>query len=50
MVADLDRRTGIAVQAGVWNLMPVWYQVAFLALLVPVSAVGGRLVRRERGE
>ena len=36
--------TGIAVQAGVWALMPVWYHLVFLALLVPVCLVGARLV------
>jgi len=36
--------TGIAVQAGVWPLMPVGYHLTFLALLVPVSLAGGNLV------
>lgn len=35
--------TGIAVQAGVWNLMPVWYHLTFLALIVPVAIFGGRI-------
>jgi hypothetical protein len=35
--------TGIGVQAGVWSLMPAWYHLAFLALVVPVSVLGGRL-------
>lgn len=35
--------TGIGVQAGVWSLMPAWYHLAFLALVVPVSLLGGRL-------
>ena len=36
--------TGIAVQASVWSLMPVWYHLAFLVLIVPVCLVGARLV------
>jgi hypothetical protein len=35
---------GIAVQAGSWSLMPVWYHAVFLVLLVPMTVVGGRLV------
>jgi hypothetical protein len=36
--------TGIAVQASVWNLMPVWYHVPFLVLVVPACILGARLV------
>jgi len=38
--------TGIGVQFGVWALMPVWYHLIFLALIVPVALAGGRLARR----
>jgi hypothetical protein len=34
---------GLAVQIGYWDVMPVWYHLAFLALLVPGCLVGGRL-------
>ena len=34
--------TGIAVQAGSWSLMPLWYHLVFLLLLVPVCLAGGR--------
>ena len=34
--------TGIGVQMGVWSLMPVWYHLTFLALIVPVVWVGGQ--------
>lgn len=34
---------GIAVQASAWNVMPVWFHVIFLALLLPMSIVGGKL-------
>jgi len=43
VVGALLLATGIAVQAGVWKLMPVWYHVTFLVLVVPVVLVGGRL-------
>lgn len=32
--------TGIVVQASVWSLMPFWYHVLFLALIIPVCQVG----------
>jgi hypothetical protein len=35
--------TGIGVQATVWNLMPVWYHLFFLALIVPVCLLGAKL-------
>ena len=38
--------TGIGVQASAWQLMPVWYHVTFLALLVPVTLVGGQIGSR----
>lgn len=39
--------TGIGVQAGVWTLMPVWYHLSFLALLIPVTLAGARLAARK---
>jgi hypothetical protein len=36
--------TGIVVQASVWNLMPLWFHVLFLALIIPVCQVGSWLV------
>ena len=41
-VAALLLLTGIGVQAGVWNLLPVWYHLTFLTLIVPVVVIGGR--------
>lgn len=42
--------TGIAVQSGQWNLMPLWYHVPFLVLLVPMTlgaaALAGHVRRR----
>ena len=54
MVARENRRTpmilgillllfGIAVQALAWSYLPIWYHVIFLALLVPMTVLGGRL-------
>lgn len=34
--------TGLAVQMGSWELMPVWYHLVFLALLVPMTFLGAR--------
>lgn len=34
---------GIATEAMYWSLMPVWYHVVFLALVVPMTLYGGRL-------
>jgi hypothetical protein len=36
---------GAMVQAMAWNYIPVWYHIVFLALLIPVSILGGRLKR-----
>jgi hypothetical protein len=44
VMAGLLLLTGIGVQAGVWNLMPTWYHVVFLALVVPGAVLGGKLV------
>ena len=35
--------TGIGFEASYWFLMPVWYHLAFLALLVPATVWGGSL-------
>jgi hypothetical protein len=35
--------TGIGVQIGVWQLMPVWYHITFLGLIVPACVFGGRI-------
>jgi len=39
--------TGIAVEASAWSRMPLWYHVAFLALLVPACLLGGHRRARE---
>lgn len=35
--------TGIPVQISAWNDLPVWYNLLFLVLLVPVTVLGARL-------
>jgi len=34
---------GIAVQSSVWSILPIWYHLAFLLLLVPMTVAGGYL-------
>lgn len=46
VLALLLLAVGIAVQAQVWTALPLWYQLAFLGLLVPVTWLGGRRPQR----
>jgi len=46
MLAFLLLLTGVAVQWSVFQLMPIWYHILFLALLIPMVLVGARLVKR----
>jgi hypothetical protein len=49
-LAVLQLILGIIVEVSAWNLMPVWYHIVFLALIVPVTVYGGMLrVRRATG-
>jgi hypothetical protein len=34
---------GVLKAAMTWHLVPIWYHVAFTALLVPMTIIGGRL-------
>jgi|ERR1043166_1650905 hypothetical protein len=54
IVANENRRTtlflgilllavGIAVEVSIWSLLPAWYHIIFLALLIPVTIAGGKL-------
>jgi hypothetical protein len=43
ILAVLQLAIGVAVEISYWELMPVWYHLAFLALLVPATVYGGRL-------
>jgi len=48
ILAALQLAIGIAVEISYWNLMPVWYHLIFLALVVPATVWGGKL-RAGRG-
>ncbi len=39
---------GIVVQLQYWDVMPLWYHLSFLALLLPASVLGARLSLRGR--
>ena len=43
ILAFVQLAIGIAVEVSYWELMPVWYHLVFLALLVPATVYGGRL-------
>lgn len=49
VTATLLLVTGLGVQIGMWHLMPVWYHLAFLGLIVPVCMAAGRLAHRPSG-
>lgn len=44
--AGLLFATGLGVEIASWSLLPVWYHLVFLALLVPFTLVGGSLRAR----
>jgi len=37
---------GIVVQMKYWSLMPQWYSIAFIILLLPMTVAGGRMAAR----
>lgn len=49
VLALIQLTIGIVVQRGIWDLMPVWYHLVFLALVVPMHLVGGRTKARQVG-
>lgn len=38
---------GIAVQIGYWDVMPLWYHLGFLALLLPLATLGGKVRQKK---
>lgn len=40
---------GIVAEFSYWDLMPVWYHVVFLLLVVPATIAGGRLAAVRAG-
>lgn len=47
-LAGVNLAIGIVVEVLYWALMPVWYHVIFLALVVPMTMLGGS--RRAAGQ
>lgn len=43
ILALIQMAIGIAVQASYWSVIPLWYNLLFLALLVPMHVAGGNL-------
>lgn len=44
----LQLALGIYFEASYWDLLPVWYHLVFLALLIPGNVYGGVLRQRRR--
>ena len=34
---------GLLVQIGSWSILPIWYHLTFLILLIPMTILGGKL-------
>jgi hypothetical protein len=43
ILAALQLALGIVAELSYWSLMPLWYHLVFLSLLVPATLYGGRL-------
>ncbi len=43
ILALINLAVGILVQSQYWTTIPLWYHLSFLALLVPMIVLGGRL-------
>jgi hypothetical protein len=43
MLGVLLLATGVFFQLKTWNLLPVWYNVIFLLLLIPMTIAGARM-------
>ena len=48
ILAVLQLALGIGFELSYWNLMPAWYHLLFLALLIPATLGGGILRTRSR--
>ena len=42
-LAALQFTLGVIAEVSSWDLLPVWYHVVFLALVVPATIYGGKL-------
>lgn len=45
-LALLQLALGVGFEVSYWELLPAWYHLVFLALLVPATVAGGRLRTR----
>lgn len=43
ILAGLQLALGVFFEVSSWDLLPVWYHLVFLALIVPATVYGGRL-------
>ncbi|MEP7066895.1 MAG: hypothetical protein ABI889_12735 [Gemmatimonadota bacterium] len=41
--------TGIFFESRMWHVIPLWYHLAFLLLLIPMTVLGARMVARTQG-
>ena len=48
ILAVIQLVLGIIFEVSAWDLLPVWYHLVFLALLVPATVYGGRLAAGRR--
>jgi hypothetical protein len=48
ILAVIQLVLGILFEVSAWDLLPVWYHLVFLALLVPATVYGGRLAAGRR--
>lgn len=48
-LAALQLTLGIVAEVSYWDLMPAWYHLVFLALIVPATVYGGTLRARSAG-
>ena len=43
VLAAIQLLIGVGVQASAWSLMPLWYHLIFLAAVVPMHLLGGKI-------
>lgn len=43
ILAGVNLAIGILVEVMYWDLMPAWYHIVFLGLVVPMTMVGGAM-------
>ncbi len=48
ILAAIQLAIGIMVQIGVWDQLPLWYHLLFLAQVMPMHLVGGKLRNTKR--